>query len=269
MSASRRATPPRWLSGVPLVQHWHNHYQKGQGIKGALCGWAFEGDMNIGCSRPVADSLPYPENKKTYADNAIDFDRLDQYDASFCFEGATHAKVALMFGFDLYRKGVDLVLEAMAPIAWQENLALAISLSKNHERVLSYIKQKYGICPSWVHVVDARDDVATYYRAADIFISAAREEGLCYAPLEAAYCGCNIISSEIDGVPYAKIPHCKTFPSEDIGLLRKAIVESLVPNTSEQKKETAAAIVELFDLDRWAEKEVEILETVVGGCSIS
>ena len=254
------------LSRIPLVQHWHNHYQKGRGVKGALSSWAFRGDMNIGCSKPVMDSLPYPADIKTFVDNAIDFDRLDQYDPSFCFESGPRTKTVLMFGFDLYRKGVDLALDAIARINQQANpdISLIISLSKNHEIVKNYINLKFGYQPDWVHIVDARDDVATYYHAADIFVSAAREEGLCYSPIEAAYCGCNVISSEIDGVPYQNIPCCKTFPSESVDLLRKAILESLAPNSSEQKKKAAEAVVRQFDLDVWAEREVDILERVAG-----
>ncbi len=136
------------------------------------------------------------------------------------------------------------------------------------EKIQSYIEASFGGCPSWVHVVDALDDVATYYHAADVFVSAAREEGLCYSPIEAAYCGCAIISSEIDGVPYQAIPYCRTFPSENVALLRKTLLESIVPNTPEQKKEAAAAVVAQFDLDTWAEKEIETLEKVAGTNSV-
>lgn len=254
------------LLKVPLVQHWHNHYQKGRGIKGAIFSWAFRGDMNIGCSKSVMDSLPYPTRIKTYVDNAIDFSRLDQYDHSFSFESNPRATIVLMFGFDLYRKGVDLVLDAIAQIAQQNDrsISLVISLSKNHEIIKTYIIRKFGCQPDWVHVIDARDDVATYYHAAGIFVSAAREEGFCYSLIEAAYCGCNVISSEIDGVPYQTIPFCKTFPSESVDLLRKAILESMVSNSPEQRKETAETVVRKFDLDVWAEREVNILENVAG-----
>lgn len=248
------------LTRIPLIQHWHNHYQKAHGVKGIICNWAFTGDMNIACSEPVMNSLPFPDAKKCYVDNAIDFTRLDHYDKLFQFEKDSAKTIILMFGFDLLRKGVDLAIEALAPIAEKNKISLIISLSKNHEKIRTFIQQRYNCIPTWVQIVDARDDVATYYHAANIFLSAAREEGFCYALVEAAYCGCNVISSTIDGVPYQIIPYCRTFPSEDVTALRNSILDSMKPNTLQQKEETTRTVKKQFDLDTWAEKVVSILK---------
>lgn len=247
---------------VPLVQHWHNHYQKGKGAKGMLANWGFEGDFNIACSKSVADSLPYASSKKTYINNAIDFIRLDEYDKNFSFTEDKKQKVILMFGFDYERKGVDLAVLALKQIVLNRNIKLVISLSKNHKHVYSKIVKQCGYFPKWIEIVDARNDVATYYNAADIFLSAAREEGFCYSLIEAAYCGCNLISSEIEGVPYKNIPFCKTFESENIEDLKQRILESIDDFDINKKQQTKKTVIQLYDLNLWVNNEIEILYNI-------
>lgn len=182
---------------------------------------------------------------------------------TFRFKEDSDKTSILMFGYDLFRKGVDLAVEALAPIAENEKNSLIISLSKNCEKIRSYIQQRYNGIPEWIKLVDALDDVATFYHAADIFLSAAREEGFCYALVEAAYCGCNVISSEIDGVPYQKIPYCRTSPSENVDALRKTILDSIKPNTLQQTEEVIQAVEKQFDLETWADREIAVLEGMI------
>lgn len=255
-------------TGKALVQHWHNHFQDASGLKKPLFRWAFNGDVNIGCSESVAKSLPFNKDKICYVDNAIDFSRLDNYDETFSFRDTPTQKIVLMFGFDYLRKGVDLALRAVEKICNESDLKLIISLSlsKNHDIILSEIEKLFGEVPSWVQIVDARNDVATYYHAADIFLSAAREEGLCYSPLEAAYCECSLISSNIDGVPYWNIPNCYTFESEQVGKLQEKLSEVIAKDRitlSRENAENKAAVVSKYSLNLWVNGIIEKLESVV------
>ncbi len=249
------------LTGRKLVQHWHNHYQKAPGAKGILINWAFAADYHIGCSKHVADTLPFAKKTVLYADNAIDFSRLEQPGDSapaWDKKGTT----VLMFGFDPIRKGVDLAVQALMPIAQQKGFQLVISLSKNKDKVEALIRQLCdGKIPNWITLVPARDQVTDYYRQADIFLSAAREEGLCYSLLEAGYLGCNLISSAIPAVPYESIPHCGVFASENVEQLREVLLWQKTHPLSEQEKlENRNAIVEKFEINRWVKEEISILE---------
>ena len=249
-----------------LVQHWHNHYQKFPGIRGVFAKWAFNGNLNIGCSKSVADSLPYKSKSVEYVDNAIDYTRLDVYDTNFEFVANKEKNVILMFGFDYYRKGVDIAIQALKQIKDEYEIRLIISLSKNHDKVRGLIEEANGDVFDWVKIVNARNDVATYYHAADIFLSASREEGLTYSLLEAVYCDCVPISSEISGAPYESIPYCYTFKSEDCDELRIKVIEAIKESKEAydyKKAERHDAVVRKFDLKAWASEVYNKLEGVI------
>ncbi len=238
-----------------LVQHWHNHYQQCPGIKGVLVKWAFNGDLNIGCSKSVADTLPYEFKKVEYVDNAIDYTRLDNYDTQFEFFEDKKGITILMFGFDYYRKGVDIAIQALKQIKDTYGIRLVISLSINHDKIRNLIEESNGDIFDWVKIVNARNDVATYYHASDIFLSASREEGFSYALLESVYCGCIPISSRIGGPPYESIPYCYTFGNEDYKELQEKIIEAIDEYSmaqNQKKIERREAVIKKYDLNVWA-----------------
>ena len=78
-----------------------------------------------------------------------------------------------------------------------------------------------------------RNDVATYYNASDIFLSAGREEGMNYSVIEAAYTIPMVIISNIPGNPQ-DIPELFKFKLENVSQLSELIITVL--NLSEDEK---------------------------------
>jgi len=261
-----------YKSDLVIIRHLRNH-DKPRGFVAESVRKALNHvDLYIGCSESVA--IEYRKNfklnngKVTYVTNAIDFNRLNDYEKlnRGDFYISSHTTVFLMFGFDYYRKGVDLVLEAMDGLVKQgQDVCLLLSLSVNRDAIESRIKDRFGEIPEWLRILKPRDDIASYYNLSDYFISAAREEGFCNALVEAAYCERPIISSNIPGPQTLNIPHTYMFESEDVAGLQNAML-SVTSLTDDKKKQIIldqkAYVEKAFDLDVWAHQIKGIYQTL-------
>lgn len=253
---------------VKLVQHYHNHYQLPNNyLKNKLFKYIFCGDLNIGCSQSVAQSIIYDKRKVTCVPNAIYFPRLDEYEKIDISKYGIqeNSKVILMFGFDFERKGVDIAIEAIKIIAEQYNIILLISISVNKESVRQKIIDRFGEVPKWVKLIDSRNDVASYYRISDIFLSAAREEGFCYALIEALYCNCICISSNIPGPPL-HVPGIEVFRNEDILELRdivKKILDKSNDELNESRDLSRKYILKQYSIDDWSSKVINNYDKLI------
>jgi glycosyltransferase involved in cell wall biosynthesis len=246
------------------INHLHNHQPVEGILKATIKNLMTHTDLYIGCSQSVAEDYkkthPQLSNKTTFVTNGIEFTRLDttaKLDRKD-FQIPANAKIFLMFGFDYHRKGVDVLLEAMKNLRVKgEEVYLLISLSRNKEKLAETIKQNFGELPSWLKIVEAREDVGTYFKFADCFVSASREEGLATSLVEAVYCGCPIITSNIPGPNSLGIPYTYTFESEDVAGLQKQMEAVMALSDAETKNITAeqkAHAVKTFGIDVWAEK---------------
>lgn len=246
------------------INHLHNHQPAEGTLKALVKNLLTHTDLYIGCSQSVGEDYkkthPQHSNKTTFVTNGIEFTRLDanvKLDKKD-FQIPVDAKIFLMFGFDYHRKGVDVLLEAMKNLRTKgEDVYLMISLSRNKEKLTETIKQNFGELPSWLKIVEAREDVGTYFKFADCFVSASREEGLATSLVEAVYCGCPIITSNIPGPNSLGIPHTYLFESEDVAGLQKqmeavmALSDADIKNITAEQKDYA---VKNFGIDIWAEK---------------
>ncbi len=248
---------------VKLVQHYHNHYQNQMPqnpVKRMFLKYIFQGDLNIGCSESVAQSIPY--KKVVAVPNAIAFERLEQWEKVKLAED--NQTVILMFGFDYERKGVDIAIKALQEVAEKYNLVLAISVSVKLEQLKQKIMDEFGEIPEFVKFLEPRDDIATYYHASDIFLSAAREEGFCYAIVEAVYCQTQCICSNLKAQPL-EIPNLRIFQSENVEDLREKIVQVLECgdlNKKDKKIESCQFVKEKYAIEYWANSIYEHLRRI-------
>ncbi|MDY4079530.1 MAG: glycosyltransferase family 4 protein [Clostridium sp.] len=250
---------------VKLVQHYHNHFQLPSNLlKKYLFKYIFEGDFNIGCSDSVAKSIIYNPKKVVSIPNAIYFPRLDRYEEIDRKKLGIreNSKVILMFGFDYYRKGVDIAIKAIKPIAEEYNITLMISISVGIDNIKNKIKEEFGSMPDWIKIVTARSDVSSLYHVSDIFLSSSREEGLCYSVIEAVYCKTICICSKISGHPL-DIPSIQLFEKENSGELTEIIKK--IMNFSSNEKEIITQkskeyVLAKYDIDKWSENIIKLYE---------
>ena len=239
---------------VKLYQHFHNHFDLPKNIlKKIIFKYIFKGDLNIGCSKDVANTLPY--KNKAYVTNAIDFSRLDNYEKIKIDKNNNF--IILMFGYTYYRKGVDLAIKAISKLG-KDNIILAISVSKDVESFKESIEKDFGEIPSFVKILEPRNDIATYYKASNLFLSAAREEGFCYAIVESMYCGIPCICTELPGQPN-EIPFLLKIDKENVEQLKEKIelvIKKQIDFNEEQVKEY---LIKTYGIDNWVEQIKELL----------
>jgi glycosyltransferase involved in cell wall biosynthesis len=246
---------------IRFIANYHNNYFP-SGRLYLLKNWIIKHtiDFFIGDSQSVSESLikiGVPCVKVKTINNSINFSRLNESTEMVIKKpGSTHS--VLMFGYPWYRKGVDVVAKTLLNLNKEREVPVTFALAQAGcvEATSDAIIKTLGFLPDWVNFLGPREDLASYYNAATIFISAGREEGLSYAPLEAAYCNCSVICSNIPGNPL-DIPELSIYEVEDNISLKKEI-ELLLNVTKEEKSRIKKIqrdyVVRNYNINVWVEK---------------
>jgi len=253
----------------PIIAHFHCQFNPAKSLVGNFKRWISKitNSKIIGVSKAVADELiqqGFPQRKTGYIFNAIDFKRLDTFDSNLKITQYEEQKVLLMFGWLYFVKGVDIVVQAFIELKKKRSdLILAIALSGGRSNIENEIKKMFGEVPEGIMFLDARNDIATYYNASDIFISASREEGFSYALVEAAYCSSLIVSSDIAAPASLEIPEVAYFKSGDSNDLYN-VLEKLLDTSDDMKKNIKTRqkdyVISKFVLDKWANEVIKLYE---------
>jgi hypothetical protein len=194
------------LQNAKVVRHVHSMYiETGSDIYSRIKKWFFNADVLVPCSKDVGEGLVksgFNETKIHLVKNCIDFNRLDKYEVidNADFGVPKEGKSILMYGYNFYVKGVDIAIKAIDKLnsEYNENLYLLLPLASNEEVVKMKIKETLGYYPSWIKILPPRNDISTYIKKSDIFLSASRSEGFSYALVENAYNKKVIIYSDIN-----------------------------------------------------------------------
>ncbi len=263
---------------VDTVLHLHNHLAIPKSPLRALPQRLYLPFVSrfVCCSRSVAQHLiadGVSPARVSIAENAIAFERLDAFEplSKEALGIPSGNPVALMFGFHFLRKGVDLAVEAVCALREAgELITLAVVLSSRQDEVEAAILRQLQAreLPGWIKLLPARSDVAAYYHLADVFLSPSREEGFCYALVEAAYCGVPVLASAIDAQKDLALPPEAFVPPEDAAALSGAILRELsAPYTPERERaleEAKRRVVDSYALNAWSERVLRVyLEILV------
>ena len=169
-------------------------------------------------------------------------------------------KLALAFVGDSYRKGLDLIINSIDKLnKVKHNINVALVCSDKSKQ---YIIKRYNAnIPSYVYILDSKENVSNYYNMSDIFISASRKETFCNAIAEAAYMEKTVISSDINGVQWAKeLPSVKFFENENTEDLYYKLLETIkyLDNEIANKYAKSKKIIESkYTIDSWSDKVIE------------
>ena len=200
------------LSHTKVISHFHNMADRRLGKWGKIINWLVSHTHTkfVGCSLTVKQSLieeGFSEKKCTYITNCIDFSRLDLSQNPDVFKNGK--KNLLLLGTDFHRKGLDIAVKAIEPIAKKYNIALQIPCY-NSEKAIQFINQALGHKCDFCEFPPLTNCIGDYYRACDLFLAPSRAEGLCYAILEAIYCKTLLLKSNIREMNY-NISHEEIF----------------------------------------------------------
>lgn len=246
------------LTRLPFVGHLHNHYIV-SGRLGFLRKYFFchTNGRVIGDSESVSQSayaLGIAPERVLTAPNAIDFTRLDGEQVASLRVG--EQAVVLMFGYPWYRKGVDIAVRAVAQLRATQPVRLCIAQSGQVEQTRQGIASTLGECPDWVTFLPPTEHLEQYYNGADVFLSAGREEGLSYSPIEAAYCACGVACSRIGGNPL-DIPLIEIYPTEQVSALAEALQRQLALTPSQRtvrNEQQRTYVKQHYNIDDWAQR---------------
>lgn len=192
----------------------------------------------------------YPFCETLVLQNAVDFRRLN-----CTVDDNLIKKDVLLFGYSYYVKGVDVAIEALNMLNKKRKVTLDIVLSDHFEHNKNIIIEKYGKIPDFINLLKPTNDVAHLYRNHKIYLNASRTEGLSYANIEAYYCGCNCVLSDILPNKEVGLSELEFFKSENAKDLMIKLDKALdKPNCNSQKE-----VMEKFGLENWASKLIAIL----------
>ena len=228
------------------------------------------------CSESVAAHLARDgvnPSRIRVAENAIAFERLDRFDPNLrkTLSLPQDARLALMFGYNYEVKGVDIAVEAVRLLRERSSqpVYLGVALSSRREEVRAKICAQLNLAelPEWIILLPPREDVASYYHMADVFLSPSRQEGFCYALIEAAYCRTPVLASAIDAQRDLTLPQEAFFPPQDAGALSDALARVFAEPESPQRAETlrlaGVRVVETYSLSHWAERVAAVYEEIL------
>lgn len=250
---------------VKHTVHIHCALRENDGLKGQIRKLALRNKVLIGCSSTVkqqAEKL-YPRNESVCIENAVFFERLDEYEQldKTRLGLSESAKTLLMFGFLYEIKGVDLALEAMDKLCGRgEKLQLILILSSNQESIVQNIIKRFNRIPEWLHILPPRNDIASYYRICDVFIAPSRSEGMPYSVLETASLGIPQVLSDIPAHKNLALKNAVYFKSGDVQALSDAITKVFIEAKSMPLAQQAENIRNSYTLDEWTDRVLHIYE---------
>lgn len=186
----------------------------------------------------VVVRLGFNSSRAFYVPNAIDISRIK--DA----QSGEKNYDFVIFGWDFYRKGVDLALNSIKAFSESTLAIVGSNINDCNEYNANYI------------LLEPEKDVNKIFSRAKCFLHISRAEGLSYALLEALYSGIPVIVSDISENLFAKeMPTAFFVSNENLKSIEKAMENLLSSNFKidpDLIDKTRKIIVDKYSLQSWA-----------------
>jgi glycosyltransferase involved in cell wall biosynthesis len=161
-----------------------------------------------------------------------------------------------------YQKGLDVLLPALAQIP-QDNIHLLVAGQGEELEHLQALAVKLGIGDR-VHFLGYRRDIPGWLGGLDLYVHAARYEGMPIAILEAMAAGCPIVATAVDGTRelIEDQKYGWLVPAEEPAQFTKAIQEALAnPEEARQRGQAARRrVIKEFSEQKMIDEWEKILE---------
>lgn len=198
-------------------------------------------DRVIACSAPVERDLirrGFPRSRVEVVANALVLDRLgkpavDRATARDRLGIEDGVIAAVSFCGQPRRKGADVIARALIRLHG-EAPGRVRGVVVGDAALRSFLADRLGGLPPSLLVIPPVDDVPSLFAAADVFVSAAREEGYSFAVGEAMACALPVVGSDIAGTShYWEAPGFLRYPVEDSEALAGRLQELMTPSCRE------------------------------------
>lgn len=196
-----------------------------------------------------AIELGFNSDRVVFVPNGINLERINTH------YHQNNENSFLMFGWEVHRKGVDLLIDAENEMN-SSNYDLVVV---GQEECKKYIEENTK--SECVRFINPVDDINNLYSGAKVFLHASRAEGLSYALLEVIYFGMYVICSDIPENMFAKeFLGVEYFENGRADQLRKLIEKYIDKNGMEEAAvlKNRALIKKKYSLETWCKSVMEI-----------
>lgn len=170
-------------------------------------------------------------------------------------------KVCLFLGWDSNRKGIDIAIQAAQKLYQQDKswvLAVVGYGEKPNVDVLRSLEQLCGICnfENFVRFLPSTEDMFSYHKMADVYLSASRKEAFSYGLLEAISQNTPIVASNIEGTKWAN-GYSKYFEydTENSEACKRAILRAYDMKSSASNN---IKFIEDYSIDLWIDSVLKV-----------
>lgn len=172
--------------------------------------------------------------------------------------------VFLVFAWSPFVKGIDVALKGfLAGSSNIDNNKLVIVHGKNdgYTKCVNYLIEKLGnnnfLNDKRIVFLPPSEDVFSYYKLADVFISSSRSEGFSYSILESLLFNLDVLCSDIAGTSWAmKYQNVESYKVEDVSGLANLIKK----HASFKKPLTTNNDIEKeYSIEEWSNSVFDII----------
>lgn len=176
-------------------------------------------------------------------------------------------KLALFFGWDLYRKGLDIAVQGISRCRSKyPGLKLGVigaGHGKPYPETEKFLRAN-GCDPraEWILYLNDCEDIFALDKAVDVYVSASRKEAFSYGILEAVSQNTPVVVSDIEGTSWAReFDKCVTFTNEDADDCAQAIGEAL---TIGRRESNYRSVIQKYSVDEWCNKIMSFYAEISG-----
>lgn len=178
--------------------------------------------------------------------------------------------VFLIFAWSPFIKGLDVACNALELCLKKKyrNFKLMIVYGKDngYEKCLNFVKSKsnYNYIKSNLVLVPPTEDVFSYYRIADTYISASRSEGFSYSALEALVMKKSLIVSDIDATKWSlEFESAFCYPVEDFTKLADLMISVQSKGQNLNFEKVKKEVLSKYSLSIWVDRVASVFDVLV------
>ncbi|MBR4108913.1 MAG: glycosyltransferase family 4 protein [Oscillospiraceae bacterium] len=250
------------FSGKKVIRFFHCGCMPASSTaKQKLQAFLWKHNKLVGVSDAVTDEIRsvHPSFKIYSIPNAIHFERLNQIDPFH-----KEDRISLMvLGWDYKIKGIDLAIKAVDAVRKKYDVVLQIVGGKSESDVRNQVTKLLGQDVAWIRFLPTTNNIGTYYKHNNIFLSPSRQEAFGYANIEAVYCKNSIVLSKVGGQKDLKIEGAYWVEPDNIEDLKEKIETAILdlrnPEKFAQKERAKSYVEQFYSLEEWANKLANIL----------
>lgn len=172
-----------------------------------------------------------------------------------------HKKVCLFLGWDSKRKGIDIAIQAAQKLYQQDKtwVLAVVGYGENPSaEVVRKLEHLSGVpdFENFVMFLPSREDMFSYHKMADVYLSASRKEAFSYGLLEAISQNTPVVVSDIEGTKWANgYDKYFEYATEDAEACKNAILKAYDVKTLDSNN---IKFIKNYNIDLWIDSILKV-----------